>query len=158
MKLAESSRRQLEAFFREYLRDEDYRLPVIYFYAGRFTRILTDLIGVHGITFGRRIFIKPQIVSLNQNNLPRLPEDLAAHEIAHVLQYQRVGFIGFFYQYLSDYWKNLRKKKKWDGDSRHQAYLDIPFEIEARRVATKFVEWRSLKDDKKHAKILLLSH
>lgn len=147
MKLADTSHRKLEEFFREYLGDEHFRLPVIYFYVGGFTKILTKVVGVHGITFGRRIFIKPQIVSLNRNNLRRLPEDLAAHEITHVLQYQRTGFVGFFYRYLSDYWKNLRKKKKWDGDSRHQAYLDIPFEIEARRVAAQFVEWRILRDE-----------
>lgn len=142
MKLADTSRQKLESFFREFLNDEHFRLPVIYFYVGGFTKILTAIVGVHGITFGSRIFIKPQIVSLTQNNLPRLPEDLAAHEITHVLQYRREGFARFFYKYLSAYWNNLRKKKSWDSDSRHQAYLDIPFEIEARRVAAKFVEWR----------------
>lgn len=146
MKLADTSHQKLETFFREFLNDEHFRLPVIYFYVGGFTKILTKIVGVHGITFGRRIFIKPQIVSFNQNNFKRLPEDLAAHEITHVLQYQREGFAGFFYKYVSAYWSNLRKQKKWDGDSRHQAYLDIPFEIEARRVAAKFVEWRIFKD------------
>lgn len=142
MKLADTSHQKLETFFREFLNDEHFRLPVVYFYVGGFTKILTKIVGVHGITFGRRIFIKPQIVSLNENNLLRLPEDLAAHEITHVLQYRREGFVGFFRQYLSAYWSNLREKEKWDGDSRHQAYLDIPFEIEARNVAAKFVEWR----------------
>lgn len=142
MKLADTSHQKLETFFREFLNDEHFRLPVVYFYVGGFTKILTKIVGVHGITFGRRIFIKPQIVSLNENNLLRLPEDLAAHEITHVLQYRREGFVGFFRQYLSAYWSNLLEKKKWDGDSRHQAYLDIPFEIEARNVAAKFVEWR----------------
>ena len=147
MKLADTSHQKLEAFFREHLNDEFFRLPVIHFYAGGFTKILTDLVGVHGITFGRRIFIKPQILSLNQNNLLRLPEDLAAHEITHVLQYSRIGFVGFFYKYLTDYWRNLSKKKKWNSDSRHEAYLEIPFEIEARKVAAQFVEWRGLKDE-----------
>ena len=142
MKLAESSRRQLEAFFREYLRDEDYRLPVIYFYAGRFTRILTDLIGVHGITFGRHIFIKPRLISLNRNHQPQLPADLAAHEIAHTLQYRREGRIKFLRKYLADYRKNLRKSEQRDAFARQSAYLEIPFEIEARAVAAKFIEWR----------------
>ncbi|MCY7376843.1 MAG: hypothetical protein LH472_12860 [Pyrinomonadaceae bacterium] len=146
MKLAAASHQKLEAFFREYLDDENFRLPVIYFYAGRFTGILTDLIGVHGITFGKRIFIKPRFVSLDKNNLPQLPADLTAHEIAHVLQYEREGFIKFFYKYLSDYRRNLRKFEKRDVYSRQQAYLEIPFEIEARCAAAQFVEWRKLRD------------
>jgi DNA repair photolyase len=139
MRLARSSHQRLETFFREYLNDEAFQLPEIYFYVGRFARVLTNLINVHGITLGSRIFIKPILLSLNQNNLPKLPEDLVAHEIAHVLQYKREGFIKFFYKYLTSYFGNLRKKKNWSGYSRHQAYLEIPFEIEAR--AEKFTEW-----------------
>lgn len=142
MKLAATSHQKLEAFFREYLNDDSFRLPVIYFYAGRLTGVLTSLISVHGITFGRRIFIKPPLISLSGNNEPRLPEALAAHEIAHVLQYRREGFIKFLYKYLSDYRRNLRRKNRRDADSRHEAYLEIPFEIEAREVAEKFVEWK----------------
>jgi hypothetical protein len=102
---------------------------------------LTNLIGVHGITFGRRIFIKPMLLSVNQNNLPKLPEDLVAHEIAHVLQYRREGFIKFFYKYLISFWRNLREKRNWNATARHAAYLEIPFEIEARATAAHFVEW-----------------
>jgi hypothetical protein len=104
---------------------------------------LTALISVHGITFGRRIFITSGLLSFNQNNLLKLPEDLAAHEITHVLQYRREGFIKFFYKYLTSFWRNLQKRKQWDAVSRQNAYLEIPFEIEARRVAAKFVEWNS---------------
>ena len=145
MKLAETSHRKLEAFFREYLNDETFRLPQTYFYSGKFTNLLTSLISVHGITFGRRIFITSRLLSFNQNNLLKLPEDLAAHEITHALQYRREGFIKFFYKYLTSFWRNLRKRGKWDAVSRQNAYLEIPFEIEARRVAAKFVKWNSDK-------------
>jgi hypothetical protein len=141
MKLADASHRKLELFFREYLNDENLRLPTTHFYVGRFTKTLTRVISVHGITVGKRIFIKPALLSLNQNNLPTLPEDLIAHEIAHVLQYRREGFLNFFYKYLTDFGRNLRGKKKWDAVSRHKAYLEIPFEIEARQAAARFVEW-----------------
>jgi len=141
MKLAETSHQKLESFFREYLNDENFRLPVIYFYAGKFSSFFTALISVHGITFGRRIFIKPKFLSFDESNLLKLPVELAAHEIAHTLQYKREGFVSFFYKYLSSFWGNLKKKEKWDADSRHEAYLDIPFEIEARAVAASFVEW-----------------
>lgn len=141
MKLAAASHRKLESFFREYLNDENFRLPPTYFYVGGFTRTLTKIISVHGITIGKRIFIKPTLLTLNRNNLPKLPEDLIAHEITHVLQYRREGFSKFFYKYLTDYWRNLGGKKKWDAASRQEAYLEIPFEIEARQAAARFVEW-----------------
>ena len=145
MRLADSSHQRLESFFREYLCDKEFRLPVIYFYVGKYTGILTNLINVHGITFGRRVFIKPILLTLNQNDLPKLPEDLVAHEIMHVLQYRREGIFNFFYKYISDYWKNLRRKKNWGAYSRQEAYLEIPFEIEARCAAESFVEWNTLR-------------
>ena len=148
MKLADSAHQRLEAFFREYLNDEEFRLPVIHFYVGTFTGILTSLISVHGVTFGKRVFIKPMLISLNRNNLPKLPEDLVAHEITHVLQYHREGFFKFIYKYSMDYLRNLRKKKNWNAFSRHEAYLEIPFEIEARSTAAKFVEWNNFQRQK----------
>ena len=57
MKLAVSSHQKLELFFREYLNDEKFNLPKIHFYAGHITQLITKIINVQGITFGRRIFI-----------------------------------------------------------------------------------------------------
>jgi len=148
MKLAETSHRKLELFFRKYLNDENFQLPLIHFYAGGFASFFTRLISVHGITFGRRIYIKPKFLSLNQNNLLKLPEELVVHEITHTLQYKREGFLRFFYKYLTSFWHNLQKKEKWDGGARHKAYLDIPFEIEARAVAARFVEWNKENSEK----------
>ena len=84
---------------------------------------------------------------LNRANKLKLPEALVAHEITHTLQYRREGFAVFFYKYLTSFWRNLQKKKSWDIDSRQEAYLEIPFEIEAREVAERFVEW-STKSEK----------
>ena len=116
-------------------------MPKIHFYAGNITQLLTKIINVQGITFGRRIFILRKFVALNQENFLTLPQKLAVHEITHVIQYRREGFVRFFYKYLTNFWKNLRTKEKWDVISRHEAYLEIPFEVEAREVADKFVEW-----------------
>lgn len=149
MKLATSSHQKLELFFREYLNDESFRLPQVNFYVGNITRFVTNIIKVHGITFGRSIFILPTFLITNQKNLLTLPEKLVAHEVAHVLQYRREGFIRFFYKYVTNFWKNLRTKKKWDVLSRQEAYLEIPFEIEAREVAEKFVEWNKSEKVKK---------
>ena len=148
MKLADASHRKLELFFREYFGDENLRLPRTYFYVGGFTKTLTNLISVHGITMGKRIFIKPTLLSLNGKKLPKLPEDLIAHELVHVLQYRREGFLKFFYKYLTGYWRNLQSKKRWDAVSRHKAYLEIPFEVEARQAAARFVEWNKFQSEK----------
>ena len=145
MKLADTSHQRLEAFFREYLDDASFRLPAINLYTGKFTSILTNAISVHGITLGKRIFITPTLLSFNRNNFLKLPEDLIAHEITHAIQYRREGFVRFFHQYLTNYWRNLRAKKKWDAAARHEAYLEIPFEVEARRAAARFVEWNREK-------------
>jgi len=141
MKLAESSHDKLQTFFREVLGEENFKLPVVNFYAGRFSRIFTLVLKIHGITFGRRIFIMPDLISTDFENRRRLPLELAAHEIVHVLQYKKDGFAKFFYKYLSSYWKNLRAEKNWDSDARQQAYRDIPYEREARKIAAEFVVW-----------------
>lgn len=138
MKLAESSARKLEEFFREYLNDEEFVLPPIFFYTGRVSKLITHALKIHGITIGARIFILPELVSLNSKNKPSLPESLVAHEIAHVLQYKREGFFKFLYKYLRDYRRNLKKESQLDFASRHRAYLNIPFEIEARETAENF--------------------
>ena len=148
MKLAKSSHQKLEMFFREYLKDESFQLPVMHFYVGKFTRIFTAIVKVHGITFGRRIYIMPTFVSLNRANNLKLPENLVAHEIAHTLQYKREGFLRFFYKYLKSFLGNLKNKKSWDIISRQEAYLDIHFEIEAREVADNFVEWSRKESEK----------
>ncbi len=141
MKLAESSYGKLQTFFREFLADENFRLPIVNFYGGRFARLLTQILQVHGITFGKHIFIMPDSISKDFENRRKLSLELAAHEIVHVLQYKKEGFIKFFYKYLSSYWRNLRRKNDWSARSRHEAYREIPFEKEARKIAAEFVEW-----------------
>lgn len=141
MKLAESSRLKLEEFFRETLHDERFRLPAIYFHAGKFSTALTLLLKIHGITIGKNIFITTRYIETGKEKTRKINVELAAHEIAHVLQYEREGFVSFFYKYLTGFFKNLRKQKNWNAASRQTAYLDIPFEVEARATATRFVVW-----------------
>jgi hypothetical protein len=146
MKLAESSQKKLEIFFCEFYSDENFRLPTINFYGGRFSRLFTSILHVHGITFGRHIFIQPDLITKDFENRRKLSLELAAHEIVHVLQYKNAGFLVFFYKYLTSYWNNIRPKNDWSADSRHEAYREIPFETEAREIAAKFVEWNRSKN------------
>ncbi len=141
MKLSPQTNRQLESFFREYFDDESLKLPKIQIYAERGAGLITKILSVHGITIGRHIFIKPKLAKHDKKNRLQISKNLLAHEVTHVLQYQQLGFFGFLYKYLRDYFAILRGKKKWDVHSRMEAYWEIPHEIEARDSAQKFVEW-----------------
>lgn len=141
MKLGEKSHRKIEEFFREHLADEQFVLPEIHFYGGKVTHFLTAALKIEGITLGKRIYILPRNFWFSENCKLRIDEELAVHEITHVLQYRREGFFRFFRLYLKDYYANLKRKKKWNGSARAEAYFEIPFEIEARQTASKFAVW-----------------
>ncbi len=83
-----------------------------------------------GITLGPHIYIRTHFFDPDQ----RIPLDLLAHEVAHVLQFQRDGTITFLRRYLWDYTYN-RLRGLPDLD----AYLAIPYEIEARHVAAQLL-------------------
>jgi hypothetical protein len=142
MRLSHKSHTQLESFFRDYYDDAELKLPEIRIFSKRAARLITKSNHVYAITFGRFIFVKPDILTRDSNDELYVSKELMAHEITHVLQYQKLGWLKFFYTYLSGYWKNLSKKEKWDFRARTEAYLEIPHEIEARFCATKFLEWK----------------
>ena len=141
MKLSDKSHKKIEDFFREYLDKEDFRLPEIRFYGGKLTHFLTSALKIEGLAVGRRIYIFPKNFWLSENRKLRLDEELVVHEITHVLQYGREGFFRFLRLYVKSYYANLRKKERRDLQARTQAYLEIPFEIEARQAASKFAAW-----------------
>ncbi|MGI8493804.1 MAG: hypothetical protein ACR2L1_00640 [Pyrinomonadaceae bacterium] len=141
MRLSRQSHQRLESFFREYYSDDSLRLPEIEIFIKRGAGIVAKLAGVFGITFGRFMFIKPDLIFQVETNDLFISKKLMAHEATHVLQYKRLGWCRFFYTYLSSYWNALWKKEKWDFDSRMEAYLEIPHEVEARLCADKFIEW-----------------
>ncbi len=141
MKLAESSRRKFEIFFRQQFKNEQFKLPGIYFYTGRFSLFLTTMLNIHGITVGRSVFVKPKSVTFLENKKYKIQVELAAHEIAHVLQFEREGFFRFLYKYSKSFAGNLKQKGNFNSISRQEAYWEIPFEIQARDIAAKFVKW-----------------
>lgn len=141
MKLARSTHQLLEEFFREYFADEKIELPPINLFARRGAKVMTKLLKIHGITFGSRILITPELLFRNDRKLLCVDKQLLAHEATHVLQYRRQGFFRFFYTYLKSYWKELRARKRWDFAARYEAYRAIPQEIEAREAAAAFMEW-----------------
>ena len=77
--------------------------------------------GASATTLGGTVFVRS----------PRpMSRRLRRHEYEHVLQFHRLGWIGFFRRYLGDYFRwRLR------GYGHKAAYRRIPFEVSA--------EWRA---------------
>ncbi len=145
MKLARAPQRQLEEFFREYFGDEKLKLPEIHLFIRRGAKFLTKLLKIHGITFGSRVFIAPKVIYRDGKHRLCIDKQLLAHEATHVLQYRRLGRLRFFYTYLKSFWKEFSAKEKWNFAARHEAYLAIPHEVEARACAAAFMEWLERK-------------
>lgn len=78
------------------------------------------------ITLGERVFIRREFFADDGH----VPLDLIAHEVTHVAQFLRDGFFPFLWLYLRDYLGGRTR-----GMDDHTAYLAIPYEVEARRVA-----------------------
>lgn len=141
MFLAKDSSQKFEEFCREFFQDESFCVPPIKIYARRGAGLITKVLKINGITFGRRILISPKLTTRSDDLRLRAPKALIAHELAHVLQYQKLGFFRFFYTYLNDYWQALKKKGRWDSAARTEAYLEISHEVEARQFADDFLKW-----------------
>lgn len=105
----------LEHYFREDLR----RVTV---HQGFFARCLTRGLGVRGVTLGNRILIAPE-VEFDDYPFGFL---LAAHEVVHVLQYRRQGFLRFLARYGRDFLRGIFSRKTVG-----EAYRRIPAEVEA---------------------------
>lgn len=78
------------------------------------------LINARGVTIYNHIFYS-------------LPEELVytrlrRHEMEHVKQYKRDGFFRFLLRYFYEYFIN-----RFKGMSHYEAYLNISYEIEARK-------------------------
>lgn len=141
MKLSQKTNQELQNFFREYFDDEKLKLPQIRIYAGRTAGFITKVLSIQGITIGRWVFIKPNQVKYDERHHLTISKNLLAHEVAHVVQYQRLGFFSFLYKYLKDYFSLLRRKKKWNALARMESYWEIPHEVEARHAAQEFEKW-----------------
>ncbi len=68
---------------------------------------------------------------------------LLAHEVVHCRQYRALGTWRFRYRYLSSYFKNRLR-----GMSRKEAYLKVPFEIEAREIEARvYLAMKRIQDE-----------
>lgn len=79
--------------------------------------------GASATTIWSLIFIRPAAVA---------DARLLRHELEHVKQWRRYGFVGFLVRYLRPYFRwRLRGYPHWG------AYRRIPFEVEAEWIARR---------------------
>ncbi len=140
--LSESSAKVVTEFFREDLDDPSFELPRVIFATGRTASVVARSLRIHGITIGRLVIIAPHLVE-RVDGRAVLPRDLIVHETTHVLQYREYGFVRFLWKYFGDYLRNLKSEGNYSLDARNAAYVAIPFEVEARQTAYRFVRWYS---------------
>ncbi|MCB1023296.1 MAG: DUF4157 domain-containing protein [Acidobacteria bacterium] len=146
MQLSRAAHKLFEDFFcqRGHCNRQDF--PEIEIYAKRGSWLITNLIMVDGITFGRYVFVNPGLTERDEKRVLRVSKILIAHEMAHVLQYQRLGFSRFMKSYLSDFLRIFVKKDKWNLQTWFESYSEIPHEVEARRIASEFSVWLKTKE------------
>lgn len=148
MRLSDEEAARLQIFFREFFRDDNLVLPPIRLYSNFGARVLTSLVKAQGITFGTRIFIAPRQIMIDaEEDACRIATELCVHEATHVLQFERDGYARFLYKYLSEYFAELWRARRFDAASRRRAYLDIEAEREARRAAQSFCLWCASESD-----------
>ncbi len=141
MKLSENSQNIFAVFFNECNYCGISEFSNVQIYSRRGSWLITNTLMVDGITFGRHIFVHPKFVWRDENKKLRIQEKLVAHELVHVLQYKNLGTFGFLKKYIADFWKIFKQKDKWNSKTWFEAYLELPHEVEARKVASDFVRW-----------------
>jgi len=80
--------------------------------------------GVVAITIYPFIFFK--------DSKKDIPDSIFRHEMIHVRQVRRLGWLKFYTSYLYHYFKGLIKYR-----SNTEAYINIPYEVEAYRDQNK---------------------
>jgi hypothetical protein len=141
MLLSVDSHQHIEAFHRHFGDDKALRLPPVHLHHGRVARWVTHAFHISAITFGRHVFIKPELTTRDERGRWTAPAWLVAHETTHVLQYEEAGFVRFLISYLLDYWRGLRRLKRWDAAARMEAYSAIKVECAAREAERAYARW-----------------
>lgn len=86
--------------------------------------------GVSGVTYGRFVFVDPDVMRGDTDRLARL----VIHELIHVRQFAAAGHLRFVLSYLKDYWKG-----RIGGMSPQDAYRAITYEREARELTQRTI-------------------
>jgi Domain of unknown function (DUF4157) len=142
MQLTAEAQAHLESFFRAHLHDEQLALPAVSIHTGRFARVLTRTFSIGALTFGRHVFVAPTWLVGDVAAHRLLPGWLLAHEVMHVLQYERTGMTRFLWAYLREYARALRREPSMNGAAHWSAYRAITHEAEAYAVEAAYRAWQ----------------
>ena len=82
------------------------------------------------MTLFRLVLADPEVLDSGPGSLARF----VVHELVHVRQFARQGYVRFMSRYLSEYWKGRLR-----GLDHRTAYLAISAEVEAREIAARYV-------------------
>jgi hypothetical protein len=94
---------------------------------GQIASAITRILGAAAVTIGSRILVSRETA----REIERASDDgrrILRHELAHVEQYARDGFVPFLAIYFFDYLRGRRR-----GLSHFEAYAEIRYEREAAR-------------------------
>lgn len=141
MQLTAEARAHLESFFRAHLCDEQLTLPAVSIHTGPFARVLTRTFSIGAITFGRHVFVAPTFLPSSLAAHRLLPGWLLAHEVMHVLQYERAGMTRFLSAYLREYARALKREPRLNGAAHWSAYRAITHEAEAYTAEAAYRAW-----------------
>jgi hypothetical protein len=141
MRLTPESHTLLEQFYRYYWRDEKLALPWIDWDVGRAAQFVVRTSGVTAMTLGARVLLHRPAAQRDESGRWLIKSRLAAHETAHVLQYQRLGWSGFLLDYLGDYAREMRGAARWNAAAHFQSYESIKAEREAQAAEDAYIEW-----------------
>lgn len=145
MKLSENSQKIYAEFFQDCDICRFFEFPKVQIYSRNGSKILTKILNVEAITFGKHIFVHPKYIRRDEKKRLRIYDKLLAHELVHVLQYQKHGFVRFLKKYIRDFWNAFKKKEKWNLETWYESYSEIPYEIQARKFAADFMHWSKIK-------------
>jgi len=84
-----------------------------------FNHFLPKLLNVYGVTLGKYVYYRMGSEFISDR--------LRSHEMVHVEQFRKYGFIRFLYLYFKEY-----IGYRLNGFSHYQAYYEISFEKDAR--------------------------
>jgi hypothetical protein len=98
---------------------------------GPFARALTRLLGADAFTLGTRVFLS-RIATREIAAETEAGRRLLRHELVHVSQFAREGPARFLWRYAASYARGRGR-----GLSHGAAYLEIPYEREARAAETQ---------------------
>ena len=141
MRLTAEGQAHIERFFRMYLRDERLTLPVVSLHADQWARALTSPFRFGAITFGRHVFVATDLVARDGSARTQVPGWLVAHEMMHVIQYERAGMTRFLFAYLSEYTRALRRGRRLNAAGHWLAYRAIAHEVEAYAAEAAYRQW-----------------